>query len=825
MDSTIERIQHLTAAATQQRVTATSLNTILETLSPDIKVISLDCFDTLLWRKVYLPRDAFYLMQDQPAFRQHGLSARMRLQVEDKARSLKAYQTGNNEVNLSEIYLTYDETLSDAQIADLTAAELMVEKQLCFAYAPMVELIHRAKKRGLQIILVSDTYFSSSQLRELLEACLPSETAKMIDEIFCSNEFGQGKSAGLFNHVLKKLGKNASSLLHLGDNVIADLVAPQLTGINACHFQQYDVKADEIFRMHALAAGLLDHDIRSTRPMYHPYKTLFSNPTVDCSKPEALIGYLAIGPIMYAFTHYILHKIKEIEAQGKQCKVVFLMRDGYLSSLCCEAYQHKTIGSLLYISRFTSYAASFRSVRDIDDYLSGMVKSLRFKDICKQLLLSENKTKSICAKVEHHKDAAREFTKLIREEKTVNEIIEASRQFRQRLIKHIQHSTGIKPGEVLLFVDLGYTGTSQIKLTPVLRDEMKIEVVGCYLLALEVQKFAMERTGLFDRTWCDERTLQAVVNYIALFEQISTVNENSVIDYREDGSPVLSTNALQTSQQNQLDKIQYSVIQFIHDARDYFVSAKYHPSHIELRDYALAELARFLYFPTDIELNYLKTFQFEVNMGVNDVLNVLDHEKGLIGLRKRGMFFMERNLKSMRTNYPAELRYVNIELAMMLMQSHRVEFEMGVNDFSLRRDQVNIIAIHGNQTSQLSIQAMPTHDGYFSLIIPVGHGDYQIGVHFGNRYKVMQIESAELIPSNHLYGFKESTNTMDAGPMIVLDKMTDHGDGLFTCDAESGLLIFSPQQLHLEQNHVLRIVYRPISRHQKANDLRAEAIG
>lgn len=43
----------------KQSITAPDIGTILDNLPDGVTTISLDCFDTLLWRNVHEPRDIF----------------------------------------------------------------------------------------------------------------------------------------------------------------------------------------------------------------------------------------------------------------------------------------------------------------------------------------------------------------------------------------------------------------------------------------------------------------------------------------------------------------------------------------------------------------------------------------------------------------------------------------------------------------------------------------------------------------------------------------------------------------------------------------------
>jgi hypothetical protein len=145
------------------------------------------------------------------------------------------------------------------------------------------------------------------------------------------------------------------------------------------------------------------------------------------------------------------------------------------------------------------------------------------------------------------------------------------------------------------------------------------------------------------------------------------------------------------------------------------------------------------------------------------------------------------------------------------MAQHRFNFEITATDFSLRREAVNIIAARDNHVSQLTINAIPTHDGYFSLVIPIGHGDYQVGIQFGAHYQWVQIDSAEIIQANELYTSKESQHTMDASANLGLDNLQFHGDGLYQSTSDAGLLVYIPSTKLGDHHYVLRIIFRPIT--------------
>ena len=156
------------------------------------KVLSLDCFDTLLWRRVARPEDVFYELQSTYEYKQYGMTAITRSNSESRLRKIREIKGQSTELNLSDIYKYAMPHASAATIDELVQAEVNVEKSLCSVFYPVFELLSEAKLQGLTTILVSDTYLNESQLRELVLHCfqifilfycdnnrLPSKTRKI----------------------------------------------------------------------------------------------------------------------------------------------------------------------------------------------------------------------------------------------------------------------------------------------------------------------------------------------------------------------------------------------------------------------------------------------------------------------------------------------------------------------------------------------------------------------------------------------------------------------------------------------------------------------
>ena len=125
-------------------------------------------------------------------------------------------------------------------------------------------------------------------------------------------------------------------------------------------------------------------------------------------------------------------------------------------------------------------------------------------------------------------------------------------------------------GDTIVFVDLGYTGTTQLKLQKIFKKEYKINIYGLYLISFAMPAWRRNRSGLIDASWCDNRLMHMLVSYIALLEQLCTSNEFSVIDYEKNGKPIFNETHLGNQQHSKLVNIQKNCLNFIKDAAGFF---------------------------------------------------------------------------------------------------------------------------------------------------------------------------------------------------------------------------------------------------------------
>lgn len=788
------------------------LISIFESYADTITVLSLDCFDTLLFRKTATPADVFYDLQHSPTFKKLGFTPLMRTSSESRARKLKAIRYYQNEVTLRDIYLDSYPDLSADTLNQLEEEELAAEIDACYAFAPIFELIRAADAKNIKVIIVSDTYFKSEQLKRLLATHLPSDVLNKIDTIFCSSEFNRTKGFGLFKMILAKLSIHPSKILHIGDNHFADVLAPRREKMHSVHFSHFNENIHELLRMQAITANLFDNTIRNTRALYSPFNGMFANRDFS-GRPEELIGYASLGPILYAFGQFIISEIAELKKLGKNPKIAFLMRDAYLPSKVVEALGEAS-GKCISISRFASIAASFRTQNDVDQYLLTILGTGRLEDILRQLLIPKDKASKIIAAAKASKDPQRKFIELIHQPEMLRHIYQNSVKYFNRLQQYLKNELDLQLGDTLVLIDLGYTGTTHKLLAPIFKKEQQIEVVARYLISLYLPGWdALSRRGLIDASWCDSRSMHALVLYIALFEQLCTSNTNSVIDYTEEGAPIFSESKIGKQQQVQLESIQEYCLQFIRDASTFFKSTSLVVSPKMLRETAMAELGRLLFFPTETEVRFLETFEFESNLGTTDLFRIYDQQLGISSLRHRGIFsaYMEKHGSAMRLNRPAEMRAAGLELAMMLFSHHRFGLQLKKQDATLRKESLEVVVIQNNHGSHIVLDAVATFDGFYAVTIPVGAGNFQVGLLFGKKYVWLEFGGIQRIDARAFLTDKESLFSEEYFDRVTMHQLTKHSEKLFECQTlESLVLIPAVQPTENTNKYIMRIVFRPI---------------
>lgn len=282
----------------------------------EAQIVTFDIFDTLLMRKTLQPADIFDIVAAK--------AQKLGILVDDyKLKRIRAELNVFSSCHKFEsIYRELAEiaSLSSRVTEDLMRLEKETELECIIARDDVKELFNYALTEGKDIYLVSDMYHS----KEFLVQLLNKNNVTGYKDIFISGYEGCSKSDGLFFIVKKAIGDK--KILHIGDNKIADGLAPRVC----------DIKSILIKRSIDITKGLSVGDIIST--LQDPISRLFLGIHISkCMnspfgenqyKVKSMQEYcdLFISPFVTGFIFWLLKQLK------KSCydKILFCARDGYL---------------------------------------------------------------------------------------------------------------------------------------------------------------------------------------------------------------------------------------------------------------------------------------------------------------------------------------------------------------------------------------------------------------------------------------------------------------------------------------------------------------
>lgn len=485
--------------------------------SGTIAVLSLDIFDTLLWRQVPHFEDLFLILGRRfqkegwliPAVTPESF-VQLRCEAESKARQIKAIPPQISEVTLPEIYwqlqpifvkLTLEQMIAGTskgifpgEVSELVGLELALEKEFIHSDRQIVSLLLFARQKNIPVVLVSDTYFEEQSMRELL-TCDPHLSC--IQHLFLSCEYGCGKQQGLFNRVVEQLGVPAARILHIGDHEKSDGLAASEAGIRTLAYPKYDNEFEEILerewsnalsrRSQCLDERCGDFGLTALRAK------IANHVDLDSLKSENRFfwkyGAQVLGPILFGFIHWIYERCK---AMG-QTQVFCLMREGKLYAELIRRFapyypEYTLQATPLWVSRVFITHASIGSGngKELNALIKTFLEQVTVGTFWSYLGLDS----SSMGRWTHYRHVMLEdpslsralIADLLTDEPVRKQIVHNAATKRDRFLKYLSGLTDLSaPGQMTL-VDIGWGGTAQGAMQQILkRNDSPLWLHGLYL--------------------------------------------------------------------------------------------------------------------------------------------------------------------------------------------------------------------------------------------------------------------------------------------------------------------------------------------------------
>ncbi|GAA6185393.1 hypothetical protein [Aliiglaciecola sp. NS0011-25] len=335
----------------------------------DIKIVSFDLFDTLIFRKLSKPADVFSLsyarVKDKLGLPlQDKEFQELRVLAEKKAKS----ESVSREVTLEEIYdfLPFSQSIKST----LLESELTTESDFSFLYQPMLTLAESLSDRGIQVLFLSDMYLSKTQIHEVFFK--RSKFSKAVP-LYVSSEYRANKATGqLFKFVKENLTAEYDSWLHIGDHAISDVSSPKSIGLHAIHASPQLNIADIL---------KTEQSLFLKKPKFNAVRRLASTHLLDpfeSSEERSAfeVGALVWAPSLFSFADWVIDKTLEVESTTILC----LMREAevYVPLILKRLEQRGILGvsvQRLYASRKSTFWPSIDCDAEhwIDDVLELLV--------------------------------------------------------------------------------------------------------------------------------------------------------------------------------------------------------------------------------------------------------------------------------------------------------------------------------------------------------------------------------------------------------------------------------------------------------------------
>ena len=636
----------------QARAPSTSDRRLVEVLaaasSPIIRAVSTDVFDTLVWRTVPKPVDAFVVLAHRLRGRgmlSHRLTAEsfgvLRQTAEATARDSRLRQNGQTEVTLNEIYALLPSWAFTDGVSPSAAAriEVEVERELVIPDLDVVALLSDLRAAGKVVVAVSDTYFSAADIRLLLKQ--PAAAALELDRIYTSSEHRVNKSDELFEAMLQDLGLKPAQVLHFGDNEVADFERPRELGLAALSFDRYPAPHPKVARREARLLPATDR----TEADLTGLGALTAARTKALSRssrghvPHALQPYWGygahvLGPVFAGFAEWVHGHCAETGVT----RVLCLMREGsFLSELLhhANAYlDHEIEAVPFWLNRKLSLRASLTDIGR--DSMADLLSRRSPQTVGAFLRLLGLDPAEVPRYAGHLETSLADpvvrisLIDYVAEDPALRaRVLGESRRLRSAILRMLERDA---PGDgQVTFVDLGWGASIQGQLTRALAEAGALRpTVGLYLVtgasaARQVALTGAEVHGFLGDYGLPSSTVDLVVRSPELLEQVCMPAHGSQVDINENLEPVLAPASVPLPQRLEAKAVRAGILSFQDEWARHRTAMPGKLAGLDRARRALqAILVRSIVDPTPDEVAAFGSWQHDASEDVSEVEAIAD---------------------------------------------------------------------------------------------------------------------------------------------------------------------------------------------------------
>jgi FMN phosphatase YigB (HAD superfamily) len=452
-------------------------------LAAGVRLLTSDVFDTLVWRPVSEPRHLW------PLLGQHLLDsgflpddvtplhfADVRVRAEARARIPHHVPGRSPETSIEEIWAEMPAAwLLGRATAELVNEEIAFESRMLRRHEPALTLLREARQVGVKVVLVSDTYLSAAQLRDLLARV--GVGPDHVDDIVTSRDHDTAKADGLLKIALERSGVPARSALHIGDNEAADGLAALDAGMGFVHLavpSRLDVVAHcaDSLSLHS-AENSTDGGRAATAR-----ETLLRRPGA-AHDPAYQFGAAIAGPAMAGFAAWASVTTERLGAGALHC---LLREGGTIAELVRRVRPNGPEPVEMHSSRWGVLRASVIT-GSTDELYAALARRADFRPehVTEAFGVDLELVRSVVADGPHdHRMRSAALADIAAHDELRGAIVESSARLRRGLEVYLQRTLRVGDGPIVL-CDIGWSGMIQQGLTRVIRGiGIDAEVVGLY---------------------------------------------------------------------------------------------------------------------------------------------------------------------------------------------------------------------------------------------------------------------------------------------------------------------------------------------------------
>lgn len=640
----------------------------------EIKAVSFDIFDTLLFRISVIPDRVFWYMYRKyrnafPSFTTVGDWVSSRKIAEQEARRISKEIDGHEEISLADIYRHLPTAYSNPQ--KLMQLEIDSECELGFLNTEILEILQYIRTNcQKKIFLISDMYLNSQQIEKILTS--NGFDLSLIQMLYVSSETKCNKNTSkLFQFVLNAELLKPYELLHIGDNLQSDILSAKQLQIHTFYYNfisEHRIKYPFFLCEQEFFDGPLCDKIYLTRLFAGQHNQGITE------KENFLftLGSMIIGP----FLTYAVEWIIDVALEENILNIRPFMREGhFITQMLIAAKENRGIDlsiKPLYISRLAAYSSRFSEItaKDISILISSSkttpqdtFRLLQIEDLlCNFAQYSRipfTKLKTVSAP-----DGNTIFNIIfnyLSSPETLEIIHERNQNKKTIFADYLEQMNLLEPA---ITVDIGWNGTTMNAVYQTVHERNPNHQLLQLLLCStkNVAKSAVD--GCIIKGFIGNYGgLQGKFNriFFPIFELFCLCNEGPTIGYKYHGQkvvPIIDKNVFSSDWISNIKIIQHGVLSF---QKEFFSMCKKKPEvtkdNLKAQGVqALCMIERLFSCPLYQEVKQLKSAELDQNVGIEErIIPILENDLcsqyQQLGLEQFYRFF--RNLQQSITWHQA----------------------------------------------------------------------------------------------------------------------------------------------------------------------------